>query len=68
MSNADVPIVAVRRQIIEAIDVVVQVQRIAGKRLVTEIAEVSKEPTSSGPYPMLPVFHRASANGDLRRA
>lgn len=67
MSDAEVPIVAVRRQIIEAIDLVVQVQRIGGKRLVMEIAEVSKEPTSSGPYPMTPIFIRDSADQPLRR-
>ncbi len=66
MSDVEVPIVAVRRQIIEAIDVVLQVQRIGGKRLVMEIAEVSKEPTSSGPYPMIPIFTRDSAEDPLR--
>lgn len=67
MSDADVPIIAVRRQIIEAIDLVVQVQRIGGKRLVMEIAEVSKEPTEKGPYPMVPVFLRDDADAPLRR-
>lgn len=65
MSDVEVPIVAVRRQIIEAIDLVVQVQRIGGKRLVMEIAEVSKEPTESGPYPMTPLFLRTDANAAL---
>lgn len=66
MSDVEVPIVAVRRQIIEAIDLVVQVQRIGGKRLVMEIAEVSKEPTESGPYPMTPLFVRSGADAPLR--
>ena len=65
MSDVEVPIVAVRRQIIEAIDLVVQVQRIGGKRLVMEIAEVSKEPTESGPYPMTRLFERSSADAPL---
>ncbi len=65
MSDADVPLVAVRRQIIEAIDVVVQVRRTAGKRQVVEIAEVSKEPTQSGPYPMVPKFLRAGSDDVL---
>ena len=65
MSDVEVPIVAVRRQIIEAIDLVVQVQRIGGKRLVMEIAEVSKKPTESGPYPMTPLFVRKDADAPL---
>lgn len=65
MSDADVPLVAVRRQLIEAIDVVVQVRRIEGKRLVTEIAEVSKEPSSEGPYPMTQIFARDGADTAL---
>ncbi|MEO9827238.1 MAG: ATPase, T2SS/T4P/T4SS family [Paracoccaceae bacterium] len=67
LSDVEVPIVAVRRQIIEAIDLVVQVQRIGGKRLVMEIAEVSKEPTESGPYLMAPLFVRTDAEADLKR-
>ena len=65
MSDVEVPIIAVRRQIIEAIDLVVQVQRIGGKRLVMEIAKVSKEPSESGPYPMVPLFVRSDANAPL---
>ena len=61
------PIIAVRRQIIEAIDLVVQVQRIGGKRLVMEIAEVSKEMTEKGPYPMVPLFGRDGPDAPLRR-
>ena len=67
MSEADVPIIAVRRQIIEAIDLIVQVQRIGGKRLVMEIAEVSKEQTEKGPYPVVPIFLRDNADAPLRR-
>ncbi|NNE81515.1 MAG: CpaF family protein [Silicimonas sp.] len=67
MSEIDVPIIAVRRQIIEAIDIVVQVQRIGGKRLVMEISEVSKEATEKGAYPVIPVFFRASAEDPLIR-
>jgi pilus assembly protein CpaF len=66
MSDVEVPIIAVRRQIIEAIDLVVQVQRIGGKRLVMEIAEVSKEPSESGPYPMTSLFVRDDAEAPLR--
>ncbi|MEM9707637.1 MAG: ATPase, T2SS/T4P/T4SS family [Pseudomonadota bacterium] len=67
MSDADVPLVAVRRQIIEAIDVVVQVRRTQGKRQVVEIAEVSKENTESGPYPVRQLFYRASPDAPLLR-
>ena len=65
MAEVDVPIIAVRRQIIEAIDVIVQVQRIGGKRLVMEIAEVDKAMTDSGPYPVQVLFRRADADAPL---
>ncbi|MEM6389922.1 MAG: ATPase, T2SS/T4P/T4SS family [Pseudomonadota bacterium] len=67
MSDADVPIVAVRRQIIEAIDVIVQVRREGGKRQVVEIAEVVKEASDSGPYPVTPVFVRTDTEAPLER-
>lgn len=67
MSDADVPIVAVRRQIIEAIDVIVQVRRTGGKRQIVEIAEVVKAPSDTGAYPVTTVFRRADADAPLVR-
>jgi len=65
MSDADVPLVAVRRQIIEAIDIVVQVRRTAGKRQVVEIAEVGALDPGTGPYPVTTLFSRADADAPL---
>jgi len=67
MSDADVPIIAVRRQIIEAIDVIVQVRRTHGKRQVVEIAEVAKAQSDGGAYAVTPVFTRATADAALIR-
>ena len=65
MSDTDVPLVAVRRQIIEAIDLVVQVRRTAGKRQVMEIAEVGALDPGTGPYPVTTLFSRADADAPL---
>lgn len=65
MSDIEVPLIAVRRQIIEAIDVVVQIQRIAGKRLVMEIAEVRQTDFDGGQYAMNSLFNRANADAPL---
>jgi len=65
MSDADVPLIAVRRQIIEAIDLVVQVRRTAGKRQVVEIAEVGSDDRGSGAYPVRTLFSRAGPEADL---
>jgi len=65
MSDTDVPLVAVRRQIIEAIDIVVQVRRTAGKRQVMEIAEVGALDPGTGPYPVTTLFSRADADAPL---
>lgn len=58
MSDVDVPLIAVRRQIIEAIDLVVQVQRREGRRVVVEIAEVGKSSGDAAHYATTPVFAR----------
>lgn len=58
MSDADVPLIAVRRQIIEAINLVVQIQRIGGKRMVTEIGEVLQTDFDGGQYAMKTLFRR----------
>lgn len=58
MSDIEVPLVAVRRQIIEAIDLVVQVQRHDGRREVIEIAEMQKDSFGSDSYAMTPMFKR----------
>jgi len=65
MSDTDVPLVAVRRQIIEAIDIVVQVRRTAGKRQVMEIAKVGALDPGTGPYPVTTLFSRADADAPL---
>jgi pilus assembly protein CpaF len=41
MSNVDIPLIALRSQIVSAIDVIIQVSRLSdGRRMVTEISEV----------------------------
>ena len=65
MADVEVPLIAVRRQIIEAIDVIVQVQRIGGRRLVMEIAEVRKVADGSAAYTTRAMFHRTGAESDL---
>ncbi|MXQ09729.1 CpaF family protein [Alphaproteobacteria bacterium GH1-50] len=67
MSDADVPLIAVRRQIVEAIDLVVQVRRTHGRRLVMEIAETVKDTEATGGYAMTPVFLRRDADAPLER-
>lgn len=65
MSDVDIPLIAVRRQIIEAIDLVVQIQRFEGKREVVEIAEVIEGGMDDVQYAMRPIFKR---NGKPGRA
>jgi pilus assembly protein CpaF len=67
MSEVEVPLVAVRRQIIEAIDVVVQIQRIGGRRLVMEIAEVLEDHEGTGKYAMRTLFNRSDPDAELTR-
>lgn len=66
MSDLDIPLIAVRRQIVEAIDLVVQVQRIGTKRLVTEIATVGSADADTGHYSVTPVFRREDRSADAR--
>lgn len=56
MADVDVPLVAVRRQLVEAVDLIVQVQRRASRRRISAISEVVKEDTGDGVYRMRPVF------------
>ena len=65
MSDIEIPLIAVRRQVAEAIQLVVQVQRIRGRRLVTEIAEVRPGGADGSGYDVRPVFARAGADGAL---
>lgn len=65
MSDIEVPLIAVRRQIIEAIDIVVQIQRLGRKRLVMEIAEVESSNFDGGQYAMNSLFHRKGADDPL---
>jgi len=65
MSDIEIPLIAVRRQVAEAIHLVVQVQRIRGRRLVTEIAEVAPGGTDGSGYDVRPVFARSGAEAPL---
>ncbi|MEM8631799.1 MAG: ATPase, T2SS/T4P/T4SS family [Pseudomonadota bacterium] len=66
MADVDVPMIAVRRQIKEAIDIVVQIRRIGRKRLVMEIAEVIEtDDDGVGRYAMRPIFVRADESSPL---
>jgi pilus assembly protein CpaF len=56
MADVGIPLVAVRRQLIEAVDLVVQVQRRGSRRRISAIAEVVKEDAGDGVYAMRPVF------------
>ena len=58
MADVDVPLVAVRRQLMEAVDVVVQIQRLGRQRRVVEIAEVEKTDHGGPSYATRPVFRR----------
>lgn len=64
MSDVEIPLIAVRRQIIEAINLVVQIQRIGSKRLVMEIARVDEADTEGGQYAMTPIFRRENGNAE----
>ncbi|MGJ8583860.1 MAG: CpaF family protein [Marinosulfonomonas sp.] len=66
MSDADVPLIAVRRQIIEAINIVVQIQRIGRKRMVTEIGEVLNTNFEGGQYAMKTLFRRDGPGEDAK--
>jgi pilus assembly protein CpaF len=65
MSDIEIPLVAVRRQVAEAINIVVQVQRIRGRRMVTEIAEIGPKGPDAAAYDARPVFTRANADSPL---
>ncbi|WP_161635633.1 CpaF family protein [Actibacterium mucosum] len=69
MSDVEIPMTAVRRQITEAINVVVQVERHGKRRLITAIGEMdlSQGIPESG-YPMRNVFRRKGEGAleDLR--
>jgi pilus assembly protein CpaF len=64
MSSIEVPLIAVRRQIIEAINIVVQIQRIGRKRQVMEISEVLQADFEGGKYAMKTVFRREDPTGE----
>jgi pilus assembly protein CpaF len=66
MADVEVPLIAVRRQLVEAIDIVVQIQRLGRQRRVIEIAEVVKEDTGTGAYAMRSVFRRDATDPEAR--
>jgi pilus assembly protein CpaF len=56
MADVDVPLVAVRRQLVEAVDLIVQVERRHSRRRISAISEVVKDDNETGAYRMRPVF------------
>lgn len=68
MSEIDIPLVALQRQLASAINVIVQVSRHKGIRRVTEISEVLSYDISTGEYALQPLFTlkpNKSGPGDL---
>lgn len=65
MSDVEIPLIAVRRQVAEAINLVVQVRRIRGRRMVTEISEIAPSGADGSGYAARPVFSRRDADSDL---
>lgn len=68
MSDIEIPLMAVRRQVAEAINIVVQVSRVRGRRIVTEIAEIGPSGPDAAAYASRPVFIRAGADAPLMPA
>ena len=56
MSELDIPLVALQRQLASAIDVIVQISRHKGIRRVTEISEVVDYDIGTGEYELQPLF------------
>lgn len=56
MSELDIPLVALQRQLASAIDVIVQISRHKGIRRVTEISEVVNYDIATGEYELQPLF------------
>lgn len=56
MADIEVPLVAVRRQLVEAVDLIVQVRRRASRRRISAISEVVKESNDGGAYRLRPIF------------
>ncbi|MFK8035892.1 MAG: CpaF family protein [Hyphomicrobiales bacterium] len=52
----DMPVTAIRQQIAAAVDVIVQIERVGGRRIVREIAEVGSFDQETGEIPILPIF------------
>jgi pilus assembly protein CpaF len=65
MSDVEIPLIAVRRQVVEAIDIVVQVRRVRGRRMVTEISEIRATDAEGTGYEARPVFSRADPDAPL---
>ena len=60
----NLPIVAIRRQIVDAVDLVVQLRKVEGDKRVTEIAEVVDIHPVTGEILIEPIFrHRPDADG-----
>ncbi|MBV5266591.1 CpaF family protein [Pinisolibacter aquiterrae] len=64
MSGLELPQRALRAQICSAVDVIVQLQRIGGRRAVVEVAEVG-DLGASGHYELHSIFERTDAVYDL---
>ncbi len=66
MSDIEIPLIAVRRQVAEAIHLVVQVQRVRGRRIVTDIAEIGPKGTDGSGYDVRPIFTRPAPDHALQ--
>jgi pilus assembly protein CpaF len=66
MSDIEIPLIAVRRQVAEAIHLVVQVQRVRGRRIVTDIAEIGPKGTDGSGYDVRPIFTRPAPDQALQ--
>lgn len=56
MSEIDIPLVALQRQLASAVDVIIQTSRYRGIRRVTEISEVLDYDIETGKYKLQPLF------------
>ena len=64
MSEVDIPLVALQRQLASAINVIVQISRHKGIRRVTEITEVVEYDIEAGRYVLQPLFElKPNADG-----
>lgn len=63
MSEVEIPLVALQRQLASAVDVIIQTSRYRGIRRVTEISEVIDYDIETGKYELQPLFTLTSDEG-----